>query len=109
MNLGIGPKKTRDDHKNVSDQMYANYAEGVDLRGLVAIVGEEALSKRDKLLLDFAKLFEDKIVTQDKREDRTIQESLGSCWKLLGTIPERMLTRISPELKKKYYKESKTQ
>ena len=107
MNLGIGPKKTRDDHKQVSDQLYSNYAEGVDLRGLVAIVGEEALSERDKLLLKFAEFFEDKFVRQSPKEDRGIQNSLGIGWKLMGTIPERMLTRISPELKKKYYKEVK--
>jgi len=105
MNMGIGDKKTRDDHKQVSDQLYANYAEGVDLRGLVAIVGEEALSDRDKKLLKFAEGFENMFVRQGKREDRTIADSLGIGWKLLGKIPERMLTRISPDLKKKYYKE----
>jgi V/A-type H+/Na+-transporting ATPase subunit B len=105
MNMGIGPTKTRDDHKQVSDQMYANYAEGVDLRGLVAIVGEEALNERDKLLLQFAQFFEDKIVTQDRSEDRTIAESLNYGWGLLRNLPERMLTRLSPELKNKYYKE----
>src|SRR3989338_9091987 len=105
MNAGIGPKKTRDDHKQVSDQLYANYAEGVDLRGLVAIVGEEALSDRDKKLLKFAEGFEDSFVRQAKREDRTIADSLGIGWKLMGKIPERLLTRISPEIKKKYYME----
>src|SRR3989338_2459370 len=101
MNAGIGPTKTRDDHKQVSDQAYANYAEGVDLRGLVAIVGEEALNERDKLLLNFARIFEEKIETQSKGEDRSIFQSLDFCWNLLRDIPERMLTRISPELKKK--------
>src|SRR3989339_1337484 len=80
MNAGIGPTKTRDDHKQVSDQAYANYAEGVDLRGLVAIVGEEALNERDKLLLNFARIFEEKIVTQSKGEDRSIFQSLDFCW-----------------------------
>ncbi len=103
MNAGIGPTKTRDDHKQVSDQVYANYAEGVDLRGLVAIVGEEALNERDKLLLNFAQSFEEKIVRQKKHEDRSIQQSLDFCWELLRVIPERMLTRVSPDLKKKYY------
>ncbi len=107
MNMGIGPKKTRDDHKDVSNQAYAAYAEGVDLRGLVAIVGEEALSDRDKKLLHFAKVFEDQFVRQDKRENRSIDESLDLCWKLLGDLPESMLTRISPELRKKYYKATK--
>src|SRR3989339_1916521 len=80
MNSGIGAKKTREDHKQLSDQLYAAYAEGRDLRGLVAIVGEEALSERDKLLLNFARIFEEKIVTQSKGEDRSIFQSLDFCW-----------------------------
>ncbi|MBN1386627.1 V-type ATP synthase subunit B [Candidatus Woesearchaeota archaeon] len=104
MNSGIGKSKTREDHKQVSDQLYANYAEGRDLRGLVAIVGEEALSARDKRLLNFAKIFEERFVTQGNREDRQITETLSLGWELLGTIPENELTRISPEMKKKFYK-----
>ena len=102
MNLGIGPTRTREDHKQLSDQLYAAYAEGKDLRGLVAIVGEEALSERDKKFLKFAAEFEDKFVRQRKDEDRSIQETLDLGWKLLGLLPENELTRISPELKKKY-------
>ena len=64
MNLGIGKGHTREDHKKVSDQMYAGYAEGNDLRGLVAIVGKDALSERDRLLLEFADLFENRFVRQ---------------------------------------------
>ena len=105
MNLGIGPTRTREDHKQVSDQMYAAYAEGRDLRGLVAIVGEEALSERDKRLLKFAAEFEDKFVRQRKDEERDIAETLELGWKLLGVLPENELTRISPELKKKFYKQ----
>ena len=104
MNLGIGPTRTREDHKQVSDQVYAAYAEGRDLRGLVAIVGEEALSERDKKLLKFAAEFEDKFVRQRRDEDRSIAETLDLGWKLLGILPENELTRISPELRKKYYK-----
>ena len=103
MNLGIGKGKTRDDHKQVSDQLYANYAEGRDLRGLVAIVGEEALSERDKRLLKFAEKFEDRFVRQGKREDRTIQGTLVIGWDLLRDIPASELSRISPEMKEKYY------
>ncbi len=104
MNLGIGPTRTREDHKQVSDQLYATYAEGRDLRGLVAIVGEEALSERDKKFLKFAAEFEDKFVRQKRDEDRSISDTLDLGWKLLGLLPENELTRISPELKKKYYK-----
>ncbi|MBS3157948.1 V-type ATP synthase subunit B [Candidatus Woesearchaeota archaeon] len=104
MNLGIGPKKTREDHKNVSDQCYANYAEGRDLRGLVAIVGEEALSERDRRLLKFADAFEARFVRQNRLEDRGIADTLAIGWSLFSTIPKQELTRISPELKEKYYK-----
>jgi len=105
MNLGIGEKKTREDHKSVSDQLYAGYAEGRDLRGLVAIVGEEALSARDKRLLKFADEFEKQFVTQSKNDDRSIISTLDLGWKLFESIPADELTRISPDLKKKYYKE----
>lgn len=104
MNLGIGKEKTREDHKQVSDQLYAFYAEGRDLRGLVAIVGEEALSEKDKRLLKFAEEFEKHFVQQDKREDRDITKSLSIGWDLLAAIPKEELIRISPDLREKYYK-----
>lgn len=104
MNLGIGEGKTREDHKGVSDQLYACYAEGRDLRGLVAIVGEEALSQRDLRLLKFAAAFEDAFVRQRKDEDRGITETLDLGWKLLRAIPENELSRLSSKLKEKYYK-----
>ncbi|MBN2458219.1 V-type ATP synthase subunit B [Candidatus Woesearchaeota archaeon] len=103
MNLGIGKGKTRDDHKAVSDQLYANYAEGRDLRGLVAIVGEESLSDKDKRLLHFAQEFEEKFVKQSKREDRSIQKTLKIGWELFSKIPQNELTRIDPKLREKYY------
>ena len=107
MNLGVGEGKTREDHKNVSDQLYACYAEGRDLRGLVAIVGEEALSQRDLRLLKFAAAFEDQFVRQRKDEDRSIQETLDLGWTLFGSIPQNELTRLSGKLKEKYYKAKK--
>jgi V/A-type H+-transporting ATPase subunit B len=105
MNLGIGPNKTREDHKQISDQLYAAYAEGRDLRGLVAIVGEEALSERDKQYLKFAEEFEKRFVQQDTKEDRTIERSLDLGWELIRMLPKQDLTRISPELREKYYGE----
>lgn len=104
MNAGIGEGKTREDHKNVSDQLYANYAEGRDLRGLVAIVGEDALSERDKRLLKFADEFEDLFVRQKKTENRAINKTLSIGWDMFSAIPEHELTRLSPKLKEKYYK-----
>ncbi|MGA2919041.1 ATP synthase subunit B [Methanoregula sp.] len=108
MNLGIGKGKTREDHKKVSDQMYAGYAEGNDLRGLVAIVGKDALSERDRLLLEFADLFENRFVRQGYDEDRTIEDTLNLGWDLLATLPVEQLTRIDRDLIHKYHPKFRT-
>ncbi|MCL7410929.1 MAG: V-type ATP synthase subunit B [Methanosarcinaceae archaeon] len=95
MNSGIGEGKTRDDHKAVSDQMYAMYAEGRDMRGLVAIVGKDALSERDQKILEFADLFEDRFVRQGRDENRHIvDDTLRIAWEILSELPETQLTRI---------------
>jgi V/A-type H+/Na+-transporting ATPase subunit B len=103
MNLGIGKGHTREDHKKVSDQMYAGYAEGNDLRGLVAIVGKDALSERDRMFLEFADLFEQRFVKQGYDEDRTIVDTLDLGWDLLSTLPVEQLTRIDRDLINKYH------
>lgn len=94
MNAGIGKGRTREDHKAVSDQLYASYAEGRDLRGLVAIVGEDSLSDRDRKFLDFADLFEDRVVRQGHDEDRSIEETLNISWDILAELDEDQLIRI---------------
>ena len=92
MNAGIGPGKTREDHKSVSDQLYAAYAQGKELRGLVAIVGEDALNERDLQLLKFADIFEDKFLRQSRDEDRSIDEgTLDLAWNLLSNIDTKYL------------------
>jgi V/A-type H+-transporting ATPase subunit B len=103
MNLGIGKGHTREDHKKVSDQLYAAYAEGNDLRGLVAIVGKDALSERDRMFLEFADLFENRFVRQGYNEDRTIEETLDLGWNLLSTLPVEQLVRIDRDLIQKYH------
>ena len=80
MDRGIGEGRTREDHAGISNQLYAAYAEGNDLRDLVAIVGEEALSERDQKFLRFADEFEKQFVQQDKHEDRTIVQTLTIGW-----------------------------
>ncbi len=107
MNAGIGKKNTRDDHKAVSNQCYAGYAEGRSLRGLVAIVGEEALSERDRGFLKFAEQFEDKFIRQAKNENRTIFDTLNLGWELLSALPKAELTRIDDELIEKYLDKDK--
>jgi V/A-type H+-transporting ATPase subunit B len=99
---GIGEGFTREDHPDLSDQLYAMYAEGNDLRDLVSIVGEDALSERDEKILQFARKFESEFVNQGWRENRDINESLDLAWELLEVVPEGELTRIDNELQKKY-------
>ena len=102
MNLGIGPEKTREDHRNVADQLYSSYAYGRDLRRLVAIVGEEALTELDKKYLEFADAFEGKFISQGD-EDRDIETSLGISWDLLSMLPEEELKRIRLDYIQKYH------
>ncbi len=104
MNSGIGEGKTRDDHKAVSDQMYALYAEGRDMRGLVAIVGKDALSERDQKVLEFADLFEDRFVRQSRDEDRHItDDTLRIAWEILSELPESQLARIDNKFIEQYH------
>jgi V/A-type H+-transporting ATPase subunit B len=102
MNLGIGPEKTREDHRNVADQLYSSYAYGRDLRKLVAIVGEEALTELDKKFLNFADQFEREFVSQSD-EDRSIERTLAIAWDLFSMLPEYELKRIKTEFIQKYH------
>ena len=102
MNLGIGPEKTRKDHRNVADQLYASYAYGRDLRRLVAIVGEEALTELDKKYLDFADQFEKRFVSQGD-EDRSIEQTLDTGWELFALLPEFELKRVREEFIEEYH------
>jgi len=99
----IGADTTREDHKSVSDQMYAAYAQGRELRGLVAIVGEDALNERDKQLLDFSAVFEDKFLRQSRDEDRSIDETLNLCWNLMSEIDTKYLVRLDQKWIEKYH------
>ena len=108
MNAGIGPGKTREDHKSVSDQLYAAYAQGKELRGLVAIVGEDALNERDLQLLKFADIFEDKFLRQSRDEDRSIDEgTLDLAWNLLSNIDTKFLVRLDQKWIDKYHPDEK--
>jgi len=103
MSQGIGKDRTREDHQAVSNQLYAAYAEGRDLRDLVAVVGEEALSEVQRRYLAFADRFEGEFCNQGEYEERSIDETLDLGWELLAMLPESELKRIEDELIKKYY------
>ncbi|WP_348612237.1 ATP synthase subunit B [Halobaculum rarum] len=105
MDDGIGEGLTRADHADVSDQMYAAYAEGEDLRDLVNIVGREALSERDNKYLDFADAFEERFVQQGFDTNRTIDETIELGWDLLSTLPKTELNRVDEDLIEEHYRE----
>lgn len=102
---GIGEGKTREDHADVLNQLFACYARGKEARELALILGEAALSEMDKLYLKFAELFEGRFVRQGEFESRSVKETLDAGWKLLHTIPRAELKRIRPEFLEKYYPE----
>jgi len=102
MARGIGEGRTREDHAQVADQLYSAYAEGCDLRDLASIVGEDALTERDKLFLAFADEFERRFVAQGKDEDRSIEETLDIGWQLLSMLPKSELKKIEPKYIERY-------
>jgi V/A-type H+-transporting ATPase subunit B len=103
MEPGVDVKKTREDHKQVSSQLYAAYAEGKDVRGLVAIVGKEALGDRDRKFLEFADRFEQEFIRQGREEDRTVVASLEIAWKLLATVEDAWLTKIDRKTLERFH------
>jgi len=100
---GMGKGKTREDHKEVADQLIAAYSKGLDVRDMATIVGEEALTETDKAYLKFADAVENRFIRQDYYEERTIEESLDLAWELFSILPIDELTKIKPETLKKYH------
>jgi V/A-type H+-transporting ATPase subunit B len=103
MNAAIGEGQTRADHRTVADQLYALYAQGRDLRRLVAIVGEAALSGDDRRVLAFAERFEREFIGQGLI-NRSIEDTLELAWDLLSTMPVELLKRIPQEFIAKYHR-----
>ena len=100
---GIGKGKTREDHANTMNQLFAAYARGKEAKELMVILGEAALSDVDKLYAKFAEEFEKEYVSQGYNTDRTIEETLAIGWKLLSILPRSELKRIKDEYLDMYY------
>jgi V/A-type H+-transporting ATPase subunit B len=103
---GIGEGKTREDHPDLSNQLFAAYAKGREVRELVVILGEEALSDLDKIYLKFAERFEKEFIKQGE-EDRSIDDTLALGWELISMVPVEELRRIKPALIEKYMPDQK--
>ena len=103
---GIGKGKTREDHADTMNQLFAAYSRGKDAKELMAILGESALSDIDKLYAKFADEFEKEYVSQGFRTDRSIEETLDIGWKLLRILHKSELKRIGDDYLDKYYSEN---
>ncbi len=99
---GIGKGKTREDHADTMNQLFAAYARGKEAKELAVILGEAALSDVDKLYAKFADSFEKEYVSQGFEEDRAITKTLETGWKLLSILPRGELKRIKDEYLDKY-------
>lgn len=100
---GIGEGKTRADHANTMNQLFAAYARGKEAKELMVVLGEAALTDMDKLYAKFAEEFEKKYVSQGFTANRDIEETLDLGWELLRILPRAELKRIKDEFLDKYY------
>ncbi|HEB31912.1 MAG TPA: V-type ATP synthase subunit B [Spirochaetes bacterium] len=99
---GIGEGKTREDHADLFNQLFAAYARGLEARELEVILGEAALSKMDRIFYKFAENYEKRYIAQDETEDRGIEQTLDIGWELLSVLPVTELKRIRTEFIEKY-------
>ena len=102
---GIGSGKTREDHADTMNQLFAAYARGKECKELAAILGDSALTATDKLYAKFAESFEKIYVSQGFTENRPIEETLDIGWKLLSMLPRSELKRIKEKFLDQYYSE----
>ncbi|MEK6265874.1 MAG: V-type ATP synthase subunit B, partial [Clostridium sp.] len=99
---GIGKGKTREDHADTMNQLFAAYAQGKQAKELAVILGESALSEADKKYAIFADAFEKQYVSQGFETNRTIDETINLGWELLSILPRNELKRIRDEFVEKY-------
>ena len=103
MKDGIGEGYTRADHNDVANQLFAAYANVAEVKALASVIGEDELSKIDKLYIEFGKQFEEKFLSQQKDEERSITETLDLGWELLRILPREELNRIDTKILDEYY------
>jgi V/A-type H+-transporting ATPase subunit B len=106
MNAGIGAGHTRDDHRGVADQLSTFLGRGQELRRLIAIVGEQALTDDDRRILTFVEDFEHRFVGQ-REQRRSIEETLDLAWDLLAPFPATELRRMRPKLVERHHRSSR--
>jgi len=101
---GIGEGKTREDHADLSNQLFSAYARGKEMEELALILGESSLSEVDRIYYRFSSEFEKRYVTQGFMEERSVFNTLDSGWDLLKMFPEEELKRVSDSFIEKYFR-----
>ena len=101
---GIGEGKTREDHADLANQLFAAYARGLEARELTVILGKEALSEEDLLFYEFADAFEQTFVGQGRGVNRDIGQTLDTGWEVVSQLPQNLLKRIHKKWLEKYYR-----
>ncbi len=103
MKDGIGEGFTREDHPDLSNQLFAAYSEVADARSLSSVIGEDELSDLDRRYMEFGRRFEENFINQGMREDRTLEQTLNLGWELLSALPRTEMSRVSDAILDKYY------
>ena len=104
MKDGIGEEYTREDHADLSSQIFAAYSKVQDVKSLAQIIGEDDLSDIDKLYLEFGRALEGRFISQAIDENRSITETLDLGWEILSILPVGELDRMKTEMIEKYYR-----
>lgn len=102
----IGKGKTREDHPQIANQLFAAYSRGREVRELVVVIGEGALSDIDRKYMEFSDQFEKRFIEQGEEENRSIEDTLSIGWELLSILPRSELKRIKDDIFIKYAKKS---
>lgn len=103
MKDGVGKGFTREDHQDVSNQLFSSYAKVIEARSLASVIGEDELSETDQKYIAFGKLFEKIYIGQGFNASRTIEETLNLSWALLSTLPKQCLDRLDNDYISKHY------
>jgi V/A-type H+-transporting ATPase subunit B len=97
MRRGVGSGRTRDDHLEISNQIYAALARARQALDLGELVGADALSETDRRFVSFASAFEEQFLAQSAQENRSLEQTLDLAWEAISILPRRELTMVSPE------------
>ncbi|MEK6865678.1 MAG: V-type ATP synthase subunit B, partial [Thermoproteota archaeon] len=106
MKDGIGAGSTREDHSEISNQVYDAYSRAQEVRALAGIVGKAGLTDIDLKYMDVGDVFEKEFLTQATDENRTIEETLTILWKIVSKLPKNEITKIKDKYVDQYYQEN---